>query len=351
MEAGQLELVNESFDLRKLLSDVTQLFSFHLLEKNLSLRVRVDDAVPTHLLGDALRLRQILVNLVSNAIKFTERGAIEVTVDGPQHTDQGLALKFSVIDSGIGMDEPQVSRIFASFAQADSSITRRFGGTGLGLSICRQLVGLMGGVISVESVPGVGSSFSFTVNLSESQSQLGTEPSDEPAMPDDGTPLRDLKVLLVEDNPVNVIVARAILDGLGMQVTTAVDGLQAVEQALKAGGLLVHHALGGDPGVGAAALGGVAGEREGGAGEAEDGGVGGGPAESDRPHRRRQVALGVEGLEPVDIGVGAQGIREARALAGLKAQLHAHRLQGQQDVAEDDARIEAVAAQGLERDL
>jgi signal transduction histidine kinase/DNA-binding response OmpR family regulator len=234
MEAGQLELVNESFDLRKLLSDVTQLFSFHLLEKNLSLRVRVDDAVPTHLLGDALRLRQILVNLVSNAIKFTERGAIEVTVDGPQHTDQGLALKFSVIDSGIGMDEPQVSRIFASFAQADSSITRRFGGTGLGLSICRQLVGLMGGVISVESVPGVGSSFSFTVNLSESQSQLGTEPSDEPAMPDDGTPLRDLKVLLVEDNPVNVIVARAFLDGLGMQVTTAVDGLQAVEQALGA---------------------------------------------------------------------------------------------------------------------
>ena len=234
MEAGQLELVNESFDLRKLLSDVTQLFSFHLLEKNLSLRVRVDDAVPTHLLGDALRLRQILVNLVSNAIKFTERGAIEVTLDCPQPTDQGLALKFSVIDSGIGMDELQVSRIFASFAQADSSITRRFGGTGLGLSICRQLVGLMGGVISVESVPGVGSSFSFTVNLSESQSHLGTEPLDEPAKPDEGTSLRDLKVLLVEDNPVNVIVARAFLDGLGMQVATAVDGLQAVEQALGA---------------------------------------------------------------------------------------------------------------------
>ncbi len=236
MEAGQLELVNESFDLRKLLSLVAQLFSFQLLEKNLASRVRVDDAVPTHLLGDALRLRQILVNLVSNAIKFTERGAIEVTVDCPQHTDQGLALKFSVIDSGIGMDELQVSRIFASFAQADSSITRRFGGTGLGLSICRQLVGLMGGVISVESVPGVGSSFSFTVNLSESQSQpqLGTEPLDEPEMPDDGTSLRDMKVLLVDDNPVNVIVARAFLDGLGMQVTTAVDGLQAVEQALGA---------------------------------------------------------------------------------------------------------------------
>ena len=236
MEAGQLELVNESFDLRKLLSVVAQLFSFQLLEKNLALRVRVDDAIPTYLLGDALRLRQILVNLVSNAIKFTERGAIEVTVDGPQPTEDSLTLRFSVIDSGIGMDELQVSRIFASFAQADSSITRRFGGTGLGLSICRQLVGLMGGGISVESVPGVGSSFSFTVNLSESQSQpqLGTEPSDEPEMPDDGTSLRDMKVLLVEDNPVNVIVARAFLDGLGMQVTTAVDGLQAVEQALGA---------------------------------------------------------------------------------------------------------------------
>ena len=236
MEAGQLELVNESFDLRKLLSLVAQLFSFQLLEKNLPLRVRVDDAIPTYLLGDALRLRQILVNLVSNAIKFTERGAIEVTVDGPQPTEDSLTLRFSVIDSGIGMDELQVSRIFASFAQADSSITRRFGGTGLGLSICRQLVGLMGGGISVESVPGVGSSFSFTVNLSESQSQpqLGTEPSDEPEMPDDGTSLRDMKVLLVEDNPVNVIVARAFLDGLGMQVTTAADGLQAVERALGA---------------------------------------------------------------------------------------------------------------------
>jgi signal transduction histidine kinase/DNA-binding response OmpR family regulator len=240
MEAGQLELVNERFDLRHLMSAVAQLFSFQLLEKNLSLRVRVDDAVPTHLLGDALRLRQILVNLVGNAIKFTERGAIEVSVNSPQRTDQGLTLKFSVIDSGIGMDALQVSRLFASFAQADSSITRRFGGTGLGLSICRQLVGLMGGGISVESVPGVGSSFSFTVNLAESQSQsqsqsqLGTEPSDEPVMPDHGTSLRDLKVLLVEDNPVNVIVARAFLDGLGLQVTTAVDGLQAVEQALGA---------------------------------------------------------------------------------------------------------------------
>jgi signal transduction histidine kinase/DNA-binding response OmpR family regulator len=236
MEAGQLELVNESFDLRKLLSVVAQLFSFQLLEKNLALRVRVDDAIPTHLLGDALRLRQILVNLVSNAIKFTERGAIEVTVDCLQPTEDSLTLRFSVIDSGIGMDELQVSRIFASYAQADSSITRRFGGTGLGLSICRQLVGLMGGGISVESVPGVGSSFSFTVNLSESQSQpqLGTEPSDEPEMPDDGTSLRDMKVLLVEDNPVNVIVARAFLDGLGMQVTTAADGQQAVERALGA---------------------------------------------------------------------------------------------------------------------
>ena len=234
MEAGQLELVNEHFDLKELLSAVAQLFSFQLLEKSLSLRVLVDDAVPTHLLGDALRLRQILINLVSNAIKFTERGAIDVTVNCPQSTDKSLTLKFSVIDSGIGMDEQQVSRIFASFAQADSSITRRFGGTGLGLSICRQLVGLMGGVISVESEPGVGSSFSFMVNLSESQPQLGTEPLDEPAVRDEQVSLRDLRVLLVEDNPVNVVVARAFLDGLGMQVTTAVDGLQAVERALGA---------------------------------------------------------------------------------------------------------------------
>ena len=234
MEAGRLELVNESFDLKDLLSAVTQLFSYQLLEKNLSLRVRVDDAVPTHLMGDALRLRQILINLVGNAFKFTERGAIEITVECPHRNDKSLTLKFSVIDSGIGMNEQQVSRLFNSFAQADSSITRRFGGTGLGLSICRQLVGLMGGVISVESVPGVGSSFSFTVNLSESQSRLGAEQPGEMPVPDELVPLRDLRVLLVEDNSVSLIVAQAFLDGLGMQVTTAVDGLQAVERALSA---------------------------------------------------------------------------------------------------------------------
>ena len=234
MEAGRLELVNESFDLQDLLSAVTQLFSYQLLEKNLSLRVRVDDAVPTHLMGDALRLRQILINLVGNAFKFTERGAIEITVECPHRTDESLTLKFSVIDSGIGMNEQQVSRLFNSFAQADSSITRRFGGTGLGLSICRQLVGLMGGAISVESVPGVGSSFSFTVNLSESQSRLGAEQPGGVPVPDELAPLRGLRVLLVEDNSVNVIVAQAFLGGLGMQVTIAVDGLQAVERALSA---------------------------------------------------------------------------------------------------------------------
>eukprot|EP01036_Dinobryon_divergens_P061557 gene61557-biopygen8918 len=132
------------------------------------------------------------------------------------------------------MNEQQVSRLFNSFAQADSSITRRFGGTGLGLSICRQLVGLMGGVISAESLPGVGSSFSFTVNLSESQSRLGAEQQGEVPVPDELVPLHDLRVLLVEDNSVSLIVAQAFLDGLGMQVTTAVDGLQAVERALSA---------------------------------------------------------------------------------------------------------------------
>ena len=234
MEAGRLELVKESFVLKELLSAVAQLFSYQLHEKNLSLRVQVDDAVPTHLLGDALRLRQILINLVGNAFKFTEQGAIEITVECPHRTDESLSLKFSVIDSGIGMNEQQVSRLFNSFAQADSSITRRFGGTGLGLFICRQLVGLMGGVISVESVPGVGSSFSFTVNLSESQSRLGAEQPGEMPVPDELVPLRDLRVLLVEDNSVSLIVAQAFLDSLGMQVTTAVDGLQAVERALSA---------------------------------------------------------------------------------------------------------------------
>ena len=231
VEAGKLEIVREPFDLADLLDSINGLFSFQLMEKSLSLRTQVDDEVPRHLVGDVLRLRQVLINLVGNALKFTERGEIGLRVECLAQSGQALTLRMLVADTGIGMSQAQVARIFAAFTQADSSITRRFGGTGLGLSICRHLVGLMGGEISVESTPGRGSRFSFTVQVERAgASAEESMPAAQAAAPD-LTALRGAHVLLVEDNPVNEIVARAFLQAMGVIVVTAGDGLEAVAEA------------------------------------------------------------------------------------------------------------------------
>lgn len=165
IEAGQLDLEVAPFDLADLLAGVVDLFSFQVSDKGLQLEVRVDPSLPCVVLGDATRLRQVLVNLVGNALKFTESGCIQVDIERGSQTDSDLTLAVAVRDTGIGMDPEQLSRIFSAFAQADTSITRRFGGTGLGLSISSQLVALMGGVLSAESQPAQGSTFRFTVRV------------------------------------------------------------------------------------------------------------------------------------------------------------------------------------------
>jgi two-component system, sensor histidine kinase len=230
IEAGKLDIVKEPFDLFDLLESITGLFSFQLLEKSLPLRTQVDDDVPRHLVGDALRLRQVLINLVGNALKFTERGEVSLGIDCLAQSGQALTLRLQVADTGIGMSQEQVERIFAAFTQADSSITRRFGGTGLGLSICRHLVGLMGGEISVESTPGRGSCFSFTVQLERADALLVASMPVDQTTASDLTALRGAHVLLVEDNPVNVIVARAFLQDMGVNVVEVGDGLEALAQ-------------------------------------------------------------------------------------------------------------------------
>jgi len=230
MEAGKLEIVKEPFDLTDLLDSVSGLFSFQLMEKGLPLRLQVDDDVPRHLVGDALRLRQVLINLVGNALKFTERGEISVRIERQAQTGQALTLRITVTDTGIGMSQDQVARTFAAFMQADSSITRRFGGTGLGLSICRRLVELMGGDISVHSELGQGSRFTFTIELEQAGAAAVGSGAPVEAAPDLSA-LRGAHVLLVEDNPVNVVVARAFLQDMGVTVETAGDGLEALAQA------------------------------------------------------------------------------------------------------------------------
>jgi nitrogen-specific signal transduction histidine kinase len=161
LESGRIEFERRAFDLSALFADVTGLMALPAEEKKLSLSTRIASDVPRHLIGDELRLRQILLNLVGNSIKFTERGGVtfQALAEGP-----GL-VRFDVADSGIGIEPKAAARLFSSFSQADSSITRRFGGTGLGLAICKRIVDLQGGRIGFESNPGQGSRFWFVLPL------------------------------------------------------------------------------------------------------------------------------------------------------------------------------------------
>ncbi len=231
IEAGHLDLEVAPFDLSDLLAGVVDLFSFQVSDKGLQLEVRVDPALPSVVLGDATRLRQVLVNLVGNALKFTESGRIQVDIERGSQTDSDLTLAVAVRDTGIGMSPEQLSRIYSAFAQADTSITRRFGGTGLGLSIASQLVVLMGGVLTVESRVGEGSTFRFTVRVGtgaggETASYASTQ---QPQVDlSQVARLKGAKALVVDDLEANRLLLATLLEALGMEVTTSDNGRDAV---------------------------------------------------------------------------------------------------------------------------
>jgi CheY-like chemotaxis protein len=195
--------------------------------KGLDLRWRAGDH--PRLLGDPVRLRQVLVNLIGNAIKFTEKGTVEVEMSAPSPLLDGfdrIELQFTVRDSGIGIPEEKQKLIFEPFRQADGSTSRRYGGTGLGLAICARLVDLMGGRIWVESQPGAGSSFFFTTRLRRAPvEQLKPAHSSAPPI----KPLSPLRVLVAEDNPVNRKLATRILQNAGHTVVCALDGQEAID--------------------------------------------------------------------------------------------------------------------------
>ncbi len=229
IEADKLELESVDFDVSRILESTHEMFFSLAEEKHIKLTTHLDPKTPKYLVGDAGRLRQILVNLVGNAIKFASDGEVDVYVSG-RSTESGLVrVDFEVADTGIGLTEEQRARIFDSFEQADSSTSRRFGGTGLGLSISRRLVHLMGGELHVESVHGKGSSFSFFVELERSRIT--------PRSTDRKTPARgkvpNLKILVAEDNPMNQKVVRFLLEKLKCQVEIAEGGQQAVDAARK----------------------------------------------------------------------------------------------------------------------
>jgi signal transduction histidine kinase/ligand-binding sensor domain-containing protein/CheY-like chemotaxis protein len=228
VEAGKLELESVDFEPRAVVADVLKLFTEAAQAKGLPLLVDIADAVPTVLRGDALRLRQTLINLVGNALKFTETGAVTVRAARLDQAPGSCVVRFEVRDTGIGIAPDVQRRLFEPFTQADSSTTRRYGGTGLGLALCRRVVDLMGGALGVQSELNVGSTFWFSVRLEVPAPAPSTRPP-APIPASEDMASRALAVLVVEDNAVNREVARGLLQSLGCRVDAAADGLEAVE--------------------------------------------------------------------------------------------------------------------------
>jgi signal transduction histidine kinase/CheY-like chemotaxis protein len=231
IEAGKLEIESVRFVLQDVLGDVSDFVRDKAAAKGLKLTFETDPRLPPALEGDSLRLTQVLLNLVNNAVKFTERGSIAVRAKLQSRDGDSLVLRFEVADTGIGMDHTQVARLFQNFHQADASTTRKYGGTGLGLAISRKLAQLMGGDMGVFSAPGAGSTFWFTVTADEAE-QTAPAPlmSTVPGAHGDLDPLYGAHVLLVEDNDMNQIIACEILADAGCVVDVASDGAMALQK-------------------------------------------------------------------------------------------------------------------------
>ena len=237
IEAGKMTLEVADVEIRPLIEDVITLTSEVAKKKGLNLRVQLAPDIPAVLRGDPIRLRQVLFNLVGNAVKFTEQGGVDVLVrlmPCNQKNSDAILLYWTVKDTGIGISADQQARLFGAYAQAEASTARRFGGTGLGLMICCQLVELMGGAMMVESKPGEGSAFSYTTSLlpaiqRETSAHVGK--ASTPSMTDRTTALR---VLVVDDNEINQVVACKFLQKLGCQVEVARNGREAVDSIARA---------------------------------------------------------------------------------------------------------------------
>ena len=225
VEASQLELEKTGFSLLDHLEKVTEMVGPRAQEKGLALAITVAPGVPTQLIGDPTRLRQVLLNLLGNAIKFTHTGHVSLNVSMRPGSPSPAELQFTVIDTGIGIPPGNLGRVFERFIQADTSTTRRFGGSGLGLTICRQLVELMGGQIRVESDVGVGSTFSFVVPFELLDTR--DRPAAGPVDPDQDQALLPLRILLAEDSPDNCTIILAYLEHTPYVVEIAESGAVA----------------------------------------------------------------------------------------------------------------------------
>ncbi|EKD38867.1 MAG: sensory box histidine kinase/response regulator [uncultured bacterium] len=231
IEAGKLRFNIVDFDLRHTMDELYKIVNFHAARKGLLFLVTVDPRVPTLLKGDPARLSQVLLNLATNAVKFTESGKVSIAVTLKSETPTWATLHFEVSDTGIGIAPEQTYRLFQSFSQIDGSFSRKYGGTGLGLAICKKLVAIMGGTIDVKSRENHGSTFRFDAILAK-QEKAAPATADMVQLPQlqgDGTTARAIRILLVEDNFINQTVAMQILKNLGCRVVAADNGRQALD--------------------------------------------------------------------------------------------------------------------------
>jgi PAS domain S-box-containing protein len=226
VDSGRMEFEKTPFKLKLSLSAMLHLFEIKMQEKNLKLITEYDKAIPEVLLGDSVRLHQIILNLISNAVKFTGKGAITVAVKLLKEDRENVSIQFSIKDTGIGINANKIATIFDNFQQATSSTSRLFGGTGLGLAIVKQLVDAQGGTIEVDSTPDEGSTFSFVLDFGKTSAEAVVDPEIIPL----NTDIKNTKILVVEDMELNQLLMKTLLDDFGFECEIAANGKLAVEK-------------------------------------------------------------------------------------------------------------------------
>ncbi|OQX73464.1 MAG: hypothetical protein B6D64_13835, partial [Bacteroidetes bacterium 4484_276] len=237
IEAGKVELEIVDFSIKEIVKSIEQTLSIRIQKKNLEFSINMSPDIPEFLLGDPVKIRQVVINLIGNAIKFTDKGKIGLLIEMAKPTNKNINVRFSVTDTGIGIPQDKIEGLFKSFTQADSSTTRKYGGTGLGLAISKQYVGMMGGEINVESKIGQGSTFSFVIPLQASTKipekyvekkypQIKMENIEATSKEKE-----NVSILIVEDQPINLEIIVGLLELKDYSITTACNGVEAVDKA------------------------------------------------------------------------------------------------------------------------
>ncbi len=223
IESGQIQLEEIEFDIQKIIKTIVSLLQFKIDEQGLKIIIDIDSKIPSTLIGDPVRINQILTNLLNNGIKFTDKGSVKIQIKLTEKTDNHVNLTFRIIDTGIGISDEGKKRLFKEFSQTETSTTRKYGGTGLGLAICNNLVSIMNGEIGVNSEPGKGSDFWFKLKFGYSTTDIDSSVKHEVNIP------KDIRILYAEDNPVNQRVTQLLLKQIGVTCEIAQNGIIAAE--------------------------------------------------------------------------------------------------------------------------